>query len=235
MFLKSLLTATVAIAGLTICDSKHVQAFEYKSAIASSTNGSNKATPKATPSKLLIKSSNPKSRITSGANFQKVEAKDPQTYKYKTGLFSINVPKAWQPADRSKLGEVIVLWFDPTKNALIAVDIFKAPPNLTPDKSTALLQTFLKNTFGSKPNFAMEAPVKQSDGSVQVVWGYTESVKAGQTTASGWVQGNSFVEVKGDKISLLTVGLLSTQFNNLKDPLTKVINSYKVTPSVKIN
>ncbi len=234
MDFKKLLVASITVAALTACGGEKTADNKAPTTASPAPSATSSTPAKTAEGKSLSKSTNPKAEVTAGAKFQEVKASDLTQYKYKTGLFSLDIPKEWEPTDNSKAGEAIVLWFDPTKNSLIAVDIFNAPPNLTPDKSTALLQTFLKNTFGSRPDFAMEEPVKQPDNSVQIVWGYTETVKAGNETATGWVQGNSFIETKGDKVSLLTVGVLSKQFNDLKEPLTKVINSYKFTPSVKI-
>ncbi|NJL43508.1 MAG: hypothetical protein HC935_09930 [Pseudanabaena sp. SU_2_4] len=93
-----------------------------------------------------------------------------------------------------------------------------------------LLKNFLKNTFGTKPGFFMEDPITQSDGSVQIVWGYLETIDG----ATDRIQGNSFIETVGNKVSLLTTGVLDQQFDNLREPMTRVINSYKVNASVPL-
>jgi hypothetical protein len=166
----------------------------------------------------------------SDARILKVKIDGLETYKHPSGLFQIDAPKGWTPTVNKKANEVIVLWFDPTKNALITVDVFKAPSETTPEQLTALLEKFLKQTFGSRPGFATEKPVPQKDGSVQVVWSYDESIK----TITAKVQGNSFISRSGDKISLITTGGVADQIPALKESFDKVVNSYKVNPEIVI-
>jgi hypothetical protein len=170
------------------------------------------------------------SAAPSDARIIKVKIDGLETYKHPSGLFQIDAPKGWQPQENKKPNEVIVLWFDPTKNALLTVDVFKAPSETTPEQLTTLLETFLKSTFGSRPGFALEKPVQQKDGSIQIVWGYDESIK--NITAK--VQGNSFISRNGDKVSLITTGGVADQIPALKESFDRVVNSYKVDPAVAI-
>jgi serine/threonine protein kinase len=192
-------------------------------------------TPTSIPSptselKSLAKASTTATGTNSPERFLKVRAENLQSYKYKSGLFELDIPEGWTLTDNSKTGEAIVLWFDPTKNALITVDIFNAPDNFDANKATDLIQNFLKNTFGSKPGFFMEAPITQSDGSVLIVWGYLETIEG----ATGRILGNSYIEQVGNKVSLLTVGVLEHQFEDLREPMTRVINTYKVNASAQL-
>ncbi len=166
----------------------------------------------------------------SDARIIKVKIDGLETYKHPSGLFQIDAPKGWTPKENKKPNEIIVLWFDPTKNALLTVDVFKAPSETTPEQLTALLEKFLKQTFGSRPGFATEKPLPQKDGSVQVVWSYDESVK----TITAKIQGNSFISRNGDKISLITTGGVADQMPALKESFDKVVNSYTVNPDVVI-
>ncbi|WP_126386751.1 hypothetical protein [Pseudanabaena sp. ABRG5-3] len=166
----------------------------------------------------------------SDARIIKVKIDGLETYKHPSGLFQIDAPKGWTPKENKKPNEVIVLWFDPSKNALLTVDVFKAPSETTPEQLTSLLETFLKSTFGSRPGFAAEKPIQQKDGSVQIVWSYDESLK--NITAK--VQGNSFISRNGDKISLITTGGVADQIPALKDSFDRIVNSYKVDPAVAI-
>jgi len=95
---------------------------------------------------------------------------------------------------------------------------------------TSLLQTFLKSTLGSRAGFSAEKPIQQKDGSVQIVWSYDESIK--NITAK--VQGNSFISRNGDKISLITTGGVADQIPALKESFDRVVNSYKVDPTIAI-
>jgi hypothetical protein len=76
----------------------------------------------------------------------------------------------------------------------------------------------------------MEAPVTQPDGSVRIVWSFVETVGSRKAR----ILGNSFIEPKGDKVSVLNIGVLEPQFDKLQDPLSKVVNSYKVNPSIQV-
>jgi serine/threonine-protein kinase len=185
----------------------------------------------AAKSKSLSKATKPAADVSSPEKFLKVKAENLQPYKYKSGLFELDIPEGWTPDDKSKPSEAIVLWFDPTKNALISVDIFNAPPAIDDAKMTELLKAFLNKTFGARPGFFLEEPIAQSDGSIQIVWGYNETIQG----ATGRIQGNSFIEKVDDKVSLLTTGVLEHQFDDLKAPMSRVINSYKVDASVKLD
>lgn len=180
--------------------------------------------------KTLVKASIPATGTSSPDRFLKVKAENPQPFTYKNGLFEIEVPTGWTLTDNSKSGEVIALWFDPTRNALISVNIFNAGDNLAADKAPEFLQTFLRNSFGSKPGFYIENPIVQSDGSTLIVWGYLETIQG----ATDRIQGNSYIQKVGDKASLLTIGVLDQQFEDLREPMTRVINSYKVNDSAQI-
>ena len=76
----------------------------------------------------------------------------------------------------------------------------------------------------------MERPANQDDGSVRVTWGYTETVQG----TSGWLQGNSFIEREGNKVAILHVLTLGSQFSELAPSMTQIINSYRIDPSVSI-
>jgi eukaryotic-like serine/threonine-protein kinase len=172
----------------------------------------------------------PSTGTDTSKKFQQVEITSLNTYKHSSGLFEIDIPTGWTPTDTSKPGETIVVWFDPSQNALVAVDIFKAPADSSPNKLTEFLQDFLRKTFGSKPGFSMDSPTPQPDGSIEIVWGFDESVKG----AKARIQGNSFIWKKGSKVTLLTTGVLADQFPRLKDSINKIINSFKLNANVNI-
>lgn len=238
MRFQYVLAATLTALALVACDSnKPTPTTSTPPTTTTTTTTTTTATPSASPTetakssgKSLSKATKPAADVSSPEKFLKVKADNLQPYKYKSGLFEIDIPEGWSPTDNSKPGEAIVLWFDPTKNALITVDIFNAPPGIDDAKMVTLLKTFLQNTFGKRPGFFMEEPIIQSDKSVQIVWGYTETIQG----ATGRVQGNSFIEKVDDKVSLLTTGVLEHQFDDLKDSMGSVVNSYKVNAATKL-
>jgi hypothetical protein len=202
---------------------------ENKTPVAASPSVSPKNIEAKTEAKSVV-TTKPESSAKSDARILKVKIDGLETYKHSSGLFQIDVPKGWTPKENKKPNEVIVLWFDPTKNALLSVDVFKAPTETTTEQLTKLLETFLKSTFGSRQGFISEKPVQQKDGSVQIVWSYDESIKS--ITAK--VQGNSFISRSGDKVSLITTGGVASQIPELKESFDRVVNSYKVDPAVSI-
>lgn len=230
------LAATLTAIALVACDNNKPTTTTTTAPITTSTTSapSPTTTPTTTPvkaqAKSLSKATKPAVAVTSPEKFLKVKAENLKTYKHKSGLFEIDIPEGWLPTDNTKPGEAIVLWFDPTKNALITVDIFNAPPGIDDAKMVTLLKTFLTNTFGKRPGFFMEEPATQPDKSVQIVWGYTETIQG----ATGRVQGNSFIEKVGDKVSLLTTGVLEHQFEDLNASMSSVVNSYKVNAATKL-
>jgi hypothetical protein len=162
--------------------------------------------------------------------FAKVTIDQLEAYKHKSGVFEMQVPKGWKDNDSSKPGEVIVLWTDPTGNALIGADIFTPPAEVPSDKLPEMLERVVRGLFGTQPDFEMGKPQVQPDGSVQIVF----SVSASSQGVKTKLQGNSFIEKKGDKISILTFGSLESQFDGLKASFTQIANSQKVNLEVKV-
>ena len=160
-----------------------------------------------------------------------VELGDLETYKFATGLFSIDVPKSWTLKDNSKPGEAILLWTDPTENGLVVVDILEKQEKQSSDELVTFLQNFLNNSFKSEDDFTMDDPKEQTDGSQLIVWSYTASANGG---AKVKLLGNSFIEQRGDKLSILTTAVPDEQFDTLKPETNTVINSYSIDPSAAL-
>ncbi|KPV52434.1 hypothetical protein SE17_15515 [Kouleothrix aurantiaca] len=151
-----------------------------------------------------------------------VTINDLAPYSYKTGLFSIDVPSHWQETDNSKPGEAIVMWSDPSGRATIVADIFGKKEEQTQDQLVEFLKKFLTQTFGSEQDFTIEDPKPQSDGSVLLVWTYTDS------TFKVKALGNSFIEQRGDKVSILSTVVPDEQFDQLLPKTNEVLGSYKI-------
>src|SRR5215208_688593 len=129
-----------------------------------------------------------------------VDMDDFQTYSYKTGLFSIDVPASWSsqvqpPRDRS----ILVQFEDKTKKAFVLVILAEAVETMTEEQLTERLNVTLDGVFGKRPNFSHQAPKKQVDGSLLVVWGYDRNDGNGNTAR---LLGNSFIEQRGNVLSL---------------------------------
>ena len=160
-----------------------------------------------------------------------VELGELETYTYDTGLFSIDVPKSWTLKDNSKPGEAILLWTDPTENGLVVVDILEQKEKQSSDQMIAFRQKFLNNSFKSEEDFSMDDPKEQSDGSQLIVWSYTANAAGG---AKVKMLGNSFVEQRGDKLSILTTAVPDEQFDALNTNTDTIINSYTIDASAAL-
>jgi hypothetical protein len=167
---------------------------------------------------------------TAGGQLKPVELSELATFTHDTGLFSIDVPTSWALTDKSTSGEAIMYWLDPTENASLFVDIFGEPQEQTQDDLSALGQKYLQSTFGQQTDFSMNDPKPQSDGSVLVVWSYTTDVQG----VKAEMLGNTFVEQRGDKMSLLTMLVPHEQFDTLLPNTNAIINTYKLDPEASL-
>jgi len=108
-----------------------------------------------------------------------------------------------------------------------AVDLFQQAEQQSEEQLTTLLQNFLKKSFGTNQDFSMDDPKPQSDGSVLIVWSYTDKSQGVDVDMTG----NSFVEQHGDKVSILTTLVPHEQFDKLLESTNSIIRSYKIDDS----
>lgn len=195
-----------------------------------STLESNSPTPSVSPDPSdspVPTSSTPAAR----RRFKSVEIDGLTPYAHKSKAFTLLAPEGWRSKDNSKPGEVIVLWTDPTRNGGLVADIFDVDYNPTQEDLIKVLQDFLNNQFKKEPDFYLNDPQPQKDGSVLLVWGYTAK-------ASGNVEvkllGNSFIERQGKRVAILSFIVPDEQFPELKKPLNRIINNYKINTAVKL-
>ncbi len=187
----------------------------------------------ASPSPELSVSPSPQASPSSSTSgqFQRVQIRGLEPFEHKTGTFSMDAPQQWEIKDNSKPGEVIVVWTDPSGNSEVVADLFDFRKEPSQTELTQILEQFLKDTFSNKPDFFIEKPRPQKDGSVLLIWGYTG-------TATGNIKvkllGNSFIENKGRRIAVLTYLVPSEQFEELTNTLNKMINTFKVDPSAAL-
>ena len=86
-------------------------------------------------------------------------------------------------------------------------------------------------TVVSEADFSMNDPKAQSDGSQLIVWSYTANASGG---AKVKLLGNSFIEQRADKLSILTSAVPDEQFDTLKPETNTVINSYSIDASAAL-
>ncbi len=161
-----------------------------------------------------------------------VEFADLQTFEHPSGVFSIDIPENWTMQDNSKPDEIILVWTDPTRNGGVIVDIFEDDTVYTDEQLTDILSTFLENSFGGEPDFTVDPPETQNDGSVLLAWGYTAT--ADNDTPVD-MTGNSFIEQRENKVSILTTLVPHEQFDSTVEFTNEIINSYLIDPSAVLS
>jgi hypothetical protein len=147
-----------------------------------------------------------------------------ERYEHPSGAFSIEVPDNWTFNDNSNADELIIYWTDPTSNGALQVNIGLSSDQLGNDRLLELMQSFLDANFAGNDNFAADEPSEQSDGSLLVTWSFDVDAN-GVTTA---MLGNSFVEQRGNVISILTTLVPQDQFDYLVPHTNEMINSYRI-------
>lgn len=148
-----------------------------------------------------------------------------KTYTHPSGVFRLDIPNNWTLQDNSSADELLLIWTDPTGNGAILVNIFEDRRSYTDNELVRLLNNFLIDRFGSQPDFTYEDPRPQSDGSQLVVWSYTATA---DNNIKATLLGNSFVEQRGNKISILTTLVPQEQFETLVSQTDKIINTYRI-------
>lgn len=154
-----------------------------------------------------------------------------KTYRHASGVFRIDVPNNWTLQDNSSPDELLLIWTDPTGNGAILVNIFENSRSFTDSQLVDLLNTFLEDRFGNQPDFLYEDPRPQNDGSQLVVWSYTATV---DNNIKATMLGNSFVEQRGNKISILTTLVPEEQFDTLRSQTDNIINTYAIDSSAAL-
>jgi hypothetical protein len=168
---------------------------------------------------------------TSGTVLAPVQIGRLRTFNHPSGVFRIDIPENWSLTDNSRPGELILVWNDPANNAAIIVDVLEDSATYSDDQLVDKMISSLQSSFGNQPDFFYEDPKPQSDGSILIVWGFT-------ATASNNVQasmlGNSFIEQRGNKISVLTTLVPADQFDTLVSRTDEIINTYRIYPDVRV-
>ncbi len=154
-----------------------------------------------------------------------------KTYRHASGVFRIDVPNNWTLQDNSSPDELLLIWTDPTGNGAILVNIFEDSRSFTDSQLVNLLNTFLEDRFGNQPDFFYEDPRPQNDGSQLVVWSYIATV---DNNIKATMLGNSFVEQRGNKISILTTLVPDEQFDTLRSQTDNIINTYAIDSSAAL-
>lgn len=154
-----------------------------------------------------------------------------ETYRHASGVFQLDVPNNWTLQDNSSSDELLLIWTDPSGNGAILVNIFEDSRSFTDSQLVDLLNAFLEDRFSNQPDFLYEDPRPQSDGSQLVVWSYTATA---DNNIKATMLGNSFIEQRGNKISILTTLVPDEQFETLRTKTDEIINTYRIDSSASL-
>jgi len=168
---------------------------------------------------------------TGGTVLAPVQVGRLRTFNHPSGVFQIDIPENWSLTDNSRPSELILVWNDPSNNAAIIVDILEDSTVYSDDQLVDKMISFLQSSFGNQPDFFYEDPKPQNDSSILIAWRFT-------ATASNNVQasmlGNSFIEQRGNKLSVLTTLVPAEQFDALVSRTDEIINTYRIYPDVRV-
>lgn len=155
-----------------------------------------------------------------------------RTYEHPSGVFAIDIPENWSLQDNSKPDEIILVWTDPSQNGGVIVDIFEDETVYSEEELTDILRAFLDNSFGSQPEFDVDDPVTQNDGSILLVWTYLATAN---NDAEVKLLGNSFIEQRGNKVSILSTLIPDEQFDDIVGNTDDIINTYVINPDALLD
>ncbi len=180
--------------------------------------------------KALQKSNTPP-LTASNEQFPLADIAKLEPFKHSTGAFELLVPQGWTISDRQEGGKLAVSWVDPTKNAVISVEMFATPADASKEDLLKVDRDFIKLEFGEFPDFFLEEPVTQKDGSLLTIWGYsfTKEKQSAKAVINRYLQQNQ------QKTIIISVGFLEQHFDQLNAPLAQVVNSLQVNPAVELS
>ena len=147
-------------------------------------------------------------------------------YTHPSGLFKIETPRTWQRKDNSKAGEVIVRWADQETESAIVVDLFKSQRQLSQKELGDLARRSITDNFGEQPDFQVGTPKELESGVVELGWEFS--------TRDDRLLGATFTQQSDDTISVVTILVLRSDFDQIKPTFKEILNSYRFDPSVDI-
>jgi len=184
------------------------------------------AEPTAEPTAVVLNDN------SGSGDLQPVDIGTLKTYAHTSGVFQIDIPENWDLQDTSNPNELILIWTDPSQNGAVIVDVFEDTKEYTDAELTDTLRTYLNKTFSTQPDFYLEDPTPQSDGSILIVWTYTATA---DNNVQATLLGNTFIQQNGNKITLLSTLVPQDQFDSLVDKTNEIINTYSVDEGASIS
>jgi hypothetical protein len=152
---------------------------------------------------------------------------DPQPYRFPSGLFTLDIPQAWQREDRSTADSVSQTWTAAANRVLVSVDVVQRGPE--PDLSLVLQQELIA-TFGNQPDFALSNPVLQPDGSVLATFTLRDAADPALL-----LRGNAVAKQRGDKLAILILLAPDAEYDALwAAGLQTIAQSFTLDPAAPL-
>ncbi len=152
---------------------------------------------------------------------------NPQPYRFPSGLFTLDIPQAWQREERSTADAARQTWTAAAKRVLVSVDVVQRAPE--PDLSLVLQQE-LTATFGDQPDFALSTPVLQPDGSVLATFTLRDAADAALL-----LRGNAVAKQRGDKLAILILLAPDAEYDALwAAGLQTIAQSFTLDPAAPL-
>jgi hypothetical protein len=154
------------------------------------------------------------------------------TYSSEDGVFTIEVPTSWEFSDSSEPGLIANAWFNNQEASGVFVQIRTVEGETSSEDLIAQLTDFVQSAFGGDPEFEMSEVEEQADGSQRIVWSSAPDISGGGTPTP--ITGLSFIEQRGDKLSLITLVVPQENIDAMNDVISRVLNSYTIDPEATI-
>lgn len=150
-----------------------------------------------------------------------------QTYTNPTKAFSIDVPNDWQLRDSVDAGNNLLFWVDPLEQAFIQLLVVEDGENLITNDEE-FLNDFISQIVGESAEFNLDQPVKQADGTTYVSYSFVDP----QSLLA--MSGDGYVRRDGNYLSMIQILVPLEQFESLQPALQRIVQSYKIDPSIPL-
>lgn len=156
---------------------------------------------------------------------------EPEEYTHESGVFSIMVPNNWEEIVNDGAGTISVTWAAPEDTSGIFVNIAATDNTLSEDDLADYAKSFNDDIFGKEDEYELNEPETQSDGSVLQHFTMRPTING----EAIMLQGLTYAEQRGDKVSILTLIYPYTEDDRLwGSHFNDIANSYIIDEDAKI-
>lgn len=182
-----------------------------------------------TPSPTVATTMSPSPEIDF-SKLPELEISELESYKHRSDVLQMGVPKGWKIIDRSQSGEILVTWLEKAGRASISANIFVPPSEIPENRLAEVFEGIIKGMYGNQPDFSTRPPVVETTGNIVIEW--TSTVTIGNNKLK--FQANSKLQRINNKFSILTFGSIEPKYIEMKDSFAKIANSQIVNSSLTI-